>query len=291
MTERTDRGHYLFGVCLLLLSGVVLSTLGVGLRQIESATGWQILFYRSFSFILTLFLIILIRYRGKFFQAFYRVGRQGLLVGIFLAASSTLYIFSMLNTTVANAVFMVSTTPFLAAAFGWLMLRERVGGATWVAMAVALGGVGLMMADGLSGGGLLGVLLAAGVAVSTALMLVTVRGSHDIDMIPALVVTGVITACVSAFMVTDFEVSSHDLAWTCFLGAGQYACGFALLTAGARYVPVAQVALLTLTETVLAPIWAWWGAAEVPSLLTLVGGAIVLSATASRAWAGLREKT
>lgn len=290
MTDRAERSRYLFGVGLLLLSGVVLSTLGVGLRQIESASGWQILFYRSFSFILTLFLIIAIRYRSNFFRAFYRVGRQGLLVGIFLASSSTLYVFSMLNTTVANAVFMVSTTPFLAAAFGWLMLKERVGGATWVAMVVALSGVGLMMADGFSGGGLLGVILAAGVAITTALMLVTVRGSQEIDMIPALVVTGVITASVSAFMVTDFEVSGHDLTWTCFLGAGQYACGFALLTAGARHVPVAQVALLTLTETVLAPVWAWWGAAEVPSLLTLIGGAIVLAAAASRAFAGLRAR-
>lgn len=273
-----------------MVSSVILSTLGVGIRQIEDASGWQILFYRSFSFILTLLLIVLVRYRANFFRAFHRIGRRGFLVGVFLASSSTLYVFSMLNTTVANAVFMVSTTPFVAAALGWLMLKERVGRSTWIAMTVALTGVTLMLADGFAGGGLVGVVLAAGVAITTAFMLVTIRGSQKIDMIPALVVAGVITSSLSAFMTDDFRISDHDLLWTSLLGAGQYACGFALLTAGLRYVPVAQVALLTLTETVLSPVWAWWGAAEIPSTLTLIGGIVVLGAAGSRAWAGLREQ-
>ena len=278
------------GVCLVLLSGVVLSTLGVGIRQVEVASGWQILFYRSLSFIVTLCLIIALRYRSNFFHAFSRIGGRGLLVGLFLACASSLYVFSMLNTTVANAVFMVSTTPFIAAALGWMLLKERVGPSTWIAMTVALAGIGLMLVDGFSGGGLIGVVLAAGVAVTTALMLVAVRGSQEIDMIPALVVAGSITAALSALMVTDFQVTDHDLLWIVVLGAGQYACGFALLTAGARYVPVAQVGLLCLIETVLAPVWAWWGAAEVPSMLTLIGGIVVLGAAGSRAWAALREQ-
>jgi len=290
LTEGARHNHYVLGVCLVLVSGVILSTLGVGIRQIEDASGWQILFYRSFSFILTLLLIVLVRYRSDFFRAFHRIGRRGFLVGIFLASSSMLYVFSMLNTTVANAVFMVSTTPFVAAALGWLMLKERVGRSTWIAMTVALAGIALMLADGFVGGGLVGVVLAAGVAITTAFMLVTIRGSQEIDMIPALVVAGVITASLSAFMADDFRISDHDLLWTSLLGAGQYACGFALLTAGLRYVPVAQVALLTLTETVLAPVWAWWGAAEIPSMLTLIGGIVVLGAAGSRAWAGLRDQ-
>jgi DME family drug/metabolite transporter len=278
------------GVCLVGLSGVVLSTLGVGIRQIEAASGWQILFYRSLSFIVTLCLIIALRYRSNFFRAFSHIGSRGLLVGLFLACASSLYVFSMLNTTVANAVFMVSTTPFVAAALGWMLLKERVGPSTWIAMTVALAGIGLMLVDGFSGGGLIGVVLAAGVAVTTALMLVAVRGSQEIDMIPALVVAGAITAALSALMVTDFQVTDHDLLWIVVLGAGQYACGFALLTAGARYLPVAQVGLLCLMETVLAPVWAWWGAAEVPSMLTLIGGIVVLGAAGSRAWTALREQ-
>ena len=280
--------HYLLGVVLVLASGAVLSTLGVGLRQVESAGGWQILFYRSLAFTAMLLLIVTIRYRGGAVTAFRSIGRRGFLVALFLASSSLLYVFAMLNTTVANATFIVSTTPFMAAALGWLVLRESVTLATWVAMAVALLGVVLMVADGMETGALIGVGLALGVALGTACMLVTVRGASEIDMIPALVIAGVVTGIFTACMVSDFQISPHDMMVSFLLGAGQYAIGFVLLTAGTRYVPVAEVALLSLVETVLAPLWAWWGAGEIPSTLTIVGGIVVLSAALGRGIIGLR---
>jgi drug/metabolite transporter (DMT)-like permease len=280
--------HYRLGIFLVLASALALSTLGVGLRQIEAADGWQILFYRSLSFTLTLLIIVAIRSGGRIIAPFRRIGGQGLLVGVFLAGCSMLYVFAMLHTTIANASFVVSTTPFIAAALGWLLLGERVGRATWVAMAAALAGVGLMVADGLGTGGIAGIALALACAFFTAGMLVTVRGAHEIDMIPALTIAGVLTALCSAALASDLEVSAHDMGVAFLLGAGQYAVGYALLTAGARYVPVAEVGLLTLLDTVLNPIWGWLGAGEVPSALTLIGGAIVLGAALSRALAGMR---
>lgn len=283
--------HYLLGVILVLASGTVLSTLGVGLRQVEFAGGWQILFCRSISFTLMLLLIIAVRYRGGVVAAFRSIGRRGFVVALFLATSSLLYVFAMLNTTVANATFIVSTTPFMAAALGWLVLRESVAVSTWIAMAVALTGVGLMVVDGMETGSLIGVGLALAVAFFTACMMVTVRGATEIDMIPALVIVGMLTGVFTACMVSDFEISTHDLTVAFLLGAGQYAIGFVLLIAGTRYVPVAEVGLLSLMETVLSPIWAWWGAEEIPSVLTIVGGGIVLAAAVSRGVIGLRVRT
>ena len=282
--------HYLLGVILVLASGTVLSSLGVGLRQVESAGGWQILFYRSISFTLMLLLIIAVRYRGGVVAAFRSIGRRGFVVALFLATSSLLYVFAMLNITVANATFVVSTTPFMAAALGWLVLRESVAVSTWIAMAVALIGVGLMVVDGMETGSLIGVVLALAVAFFTACMLVTVRGATEIDMIPALVIAGMLTGVFTGCMVSDFEISTHDLTVSFLLGAGQYAIGFVLLIAGTRYVPVAEVGLLSLMETVLSPIWAWWGTAEIPSVLTIVGGSIVLAAAVSRGVIALRVR-
>ena len=198
--------HYLLGVILVLASGTVLSTLGVGLRQVEFAGGWQILFCRSISFTLMLLLIIAVRYRGGVVAAFRSIGRRGFVVALFLATSSLLYVFAMLNTTVANATFIVSTTPFMAAALGWLVLRESVAVSTWIAMAVALTGVGLMVVDGMETGSLIGVGLALAVAFFTACMMVTVRGATEIDMIPALVIVGMLTGVFTACMVSDFEI-------------------------------------------------------------------------------------
>ena len=247
--------RYLLGVVLVLLSATALSTLGIGLRHVEDASGWQILFYRSLSFTLSLTILVIIRSRGKLLSALTAIGPKGLLVGGLLATCSSMIVFSMLNTTVANTTFVISTTPFFAAALGWLVLREPVSRSTWVMMAVAITGIGLMLADGLTGGGLYGITLAFGVAICTGLMLVTVRSSRHIDMIPALIIAGLLTTAISFSLAGNLDISNHDRLISILLGCGQYALGFALLIAGTRYVPVAQVALLGLLEAVLAPTW------------------------------------
>ena len=281
--------HYKLGLMLVLTAAVVLSTFGLGIRQVETADGWQILFYRSLSFTLTLLLIIAVRYRGRVITPIRRIGRRGIVVGVFLATASSLLVFSVLHTTIANAFFMMSTMPFVAAILGRIVLKELVPFSTWLAIAVALSGILLMVADGLVAGGLLGILFAGGVAICGATMLVTVRGARDIDMIPALVLAGIFTAGFSSLMVSDFHIPRSDLFWILLLGSGQYAFGFSLLVAGTRYVPVAEVTLLSMLETVLGPTWVWLGANEVPSNFTIGGGIIVLGAAAARAIIGIRQ--
>ena len=85
-------------------------------------------------------------------------------------------------------------------------------------------------------------------------------------------------------------LSGHDLVLCLFLGVAQYTGGFVLITLGARFLPAAEVALLSLAETVLAPIWVWAGVGEVPALLTLAGGAVVLSAVVAQAATGMRSQ-
>ena len=62
------------------------------------------------------------------------------------------------------------------------------------------------------------------------------------------------------------------------MGAGQIGLGLALLTMGARLIPAAQVALITLLEVVLGPLWVWLAYDERPEPATLLGGAIVIVA-------------
>jgi drug/metabolite transporter (DMT)-like permease len=73
-------------------------------------------------------------------------------------------------------------------------------------------------------------------------------------------------------------IGGGDVVWLAALGIGQIGLGFALLTVGARLIPAAQVGLITLLEVVLGPLWVWLALDERPSTLTLVGGAIVITA-------------
>ena len=72
--------------------------------------------------------------------------------------------------------------------------------------------------------------------------------------------------------------AARTSSWLALLGGGQIGLGLALLTVGARLIPAAQVALITLLEVVLGPLWVWIALAERPDNATLAGGAIVIAA-------------
>ena len=286
---RVRHGHHATGVALVLVAGVILSLAGITFRHMEAASGGQILFYRSLAFSIVLALYLALRYRARTVRAFVAVGRPGLVVALSLGLGSACYVFALLLTTVANALFLISSAPFMAAVLGWIVLRERVGAATWVTMTIALAGISIMIFNGIQSGRLLGNLVALGTPVSFAIMLVTIRRAAGRDMIPAICLAGLVGAALGLATSDSLVLSRHDLALCLFLGVFQYAGGFVLITLGARYLPAAEVALLSLTEVVLAPIWVWVGVGEVPAPLTLAGGGIVLSAVIAQAVLGMRS--
>lgn len=280
---------YPLGVFMVMMAGVCLSIGGIVLRNVEQADGWQILFYRGISFAITVLCLLTVRYRGRLIEPFRRIGMAGAAVALFLGLGSSCYIFAILLTTVANVVFIIGAAPIFTAAAAWLVLGERVTAVGLGCMIGALAGIGLMFADGLVAGRWLGNLLALGVVVSFSGMLVVLRSSKAIDMLPATCLAGMVAAILSAIMADDLVISLHDLKLAVLLGTVQFGGGFILITMGSRYVPAAEVALLSLTEAILAPIWVWIGVNEVPSLLTLSGSAIVLLAVVSLGISGMRR--
>ncbi len=281
---------YAFGVMLVLIGGACLSTGGILLRNVESASGWQILFYRGLSFAITLFLILLIRYRSRTLNAFRAVGVRGLWVALVLGLGSVAYVFAMLNTTVANVVFIIGAAPLITALIGWLFLRERLSVTSIASMIIAFLGIGLMFADGINAGRWLGNVIALLVVLSFALMLILIRGAKHMDMLPATCMAGLVVAGVSLFMTKNLIISQHDLLIAILLGCVQFTGGFMLITIGTRYVPAAEVALFSLSEAVLAPLWVWLGVNEIPSRLTIAGCLVVLTAVVAYCVVGIRTE-
>jgi drug/metabolite transporter (DMT)-like permease len=59
--------------------------------------------------------------------------------------------------------------------------------------------------------------------------------------------------------------------------------GLALLTVGARLIPPAEVAVISLLEVVLGPLWVWLAYGERPTTATLAGGIVVVVAVVIQA--------
>lgn len=282
--------RYGYGVTLVIVGGVFLSTSGILLRNIEAASGWQILFYRGIAFALTLFLLLWLRYRGGTFDAFRAIGRPGLWAALVLGLGSICYVFAILTTTVANAVFIIGAAPLATAAVAWLVLGERTSRFGIAAMLVSLSGIGLMFADGLVAGRWLGNIAALGVVASFVVFLLIIRQRRGVDMLPATCLSGLVMGGIAGLFAGSFSISGHDLAIAIAMGCLQFGIGFWCFTVATRYILASEVALFALTESILAPIWVWIGVGERPSELTFAGSAIVLLSVGAYCISGIRAE-
>ena len=269
---------YTRGVIMILASGLFLSTSGIGFRIIEQASGWQILFYRSFFMIGLLIGVLAVKSKGRLLTQFRGLRGEDFLLALFLGTGIVAYVFALLLTTVANALFILSSVPFITALLGWLILREAVPSRTWITIAMAMIGLAIMVGNGLASGRYLGNLIALWLPISYAASVILVRRSSQPNMLVALCLAGVVSLVCAAPFIGDLVISRHDLLVSAYLGIFQVGLGFTFMVLGARYVPAAQVGLLALVEPVLAPLWAWMVAAEIPAHTTLIGGAIIFLA-------------
>jgi len=269
---------YTRGVIMILASGLFLSTSGIGFRIIEQASGWQILFYRSFFMIGLLIGVLAVKSKGRLLTQFRGLRGEDFLLALFLGTGIVAYVFALLLTTVANALFILSSVPFITALLGWLILREAVPSHTWITIAMAMIGLAIMVGNGLASGRYLGNLIALWLPISYAASVILVRRSSQPNMLVALCLAGVVSLVCAAPFIGDLVISRHDLLVSAYLGIFQVGLGFTFMVLGARYVPAAQVGLLALVEPVLAPLWAWMVAAEIPAHTTLIGGAIIFLA-------------
>lgn len=286
---------YLNGVLLVLMAGVFWSTMGLGIRNIEAANVWQILLYRSFS--LSIFLFILISFRSGFkpIQTIKRSGIAGVIGGLGLVMAFSGGIYAIQTTTVANAMFLFASAPFFAAIFGWIILRESVRQGTWIATVVAMIGIAVMVIDGIAIGRMAGNITALLSALGFAVFTIALRWKKLEDMLPAVFLAGIFAMIISSiFCVSQgysFTLSHNDAGIALALGVFQVGTGLAIYTVGSRVVPAAELALLSMTEVLLGPVWVWLFIGETASLYTLVGGVILLIAIAGNALSGIRRKT
>ena len=292
-----QQGHA-FGVLLLLGSGLVASTGGPLFRAIESATAWQLLFYRALGLLLVVGCYAWAKAGWRFRAAFGGLGWRGLAAALCLSGASISYISAMQLTTVANVMFMVATSPLVGALLGRIFLHERVQPVTWAAMAIAVCGIGIMVSDGLETRQLWGNLAGFGAGGGFACFAIILRGAalggHRIDPNTALCASAVLSVAAGAFVAessgTGLLLSVPDTAYALALGMLQLGCALLLFTIGSRYLTAAEALLLALVEVVCSPLWTWLLFSERPSDLALLGGLVLLSGLVLQGAWGLRRR-
>ena len=263
------------------LAALAWSSAGVLQRELSVGTATQVAGRAVFAALALLAFVVVSEGRGVV-RPFASMGMAELAVAACTAVASGSFIVALNHATVANVLVMQAVAPFAAALIAWVALRERVSRRTAVAMVVALGGVALMV-GGPGASSSLGIGLSAVMTLAFAAALVITRHRRDISMAPAICLSQVLVIVVTAPFAHPATIDAYNLALLALLGVGQMGLGLAFLTVGARLIPAAEVALITLLEVVLGPLWVWIALSERPSTSTLVGGAVVLFAVVVQA--------
>lgn len=285
---------YRNGLLCVIAAGTLWSTVGLGIRLIENAEVWQILLYRSCSLTPFLFVVLWFRSGGQPLRQVRRAGLPAVIGGFALVAAYAGGIIALQTTSVANAMLLFASAPFFTAGLGWLVLGETVRRATGLAILIALLGIGIMVSQDLSSGAMLGNLAALGSALGFAVFTVALRWGKTEDMMPAVFLSGsfaiVITGSICVLRELPFLLSANDASIALAMGVCQVGAGLVLYTIGSKTVPSAELALLSMAEVVLGPLWVWLFLGETAGLYTLIGGAVLLAAIAGNALSGLRRK-
>lgn len=258
------------------LSALAWSSAGVVQRNLTVDPMTQVVGRSTFA-CLAILAFVAIAERADTPRAFRSMRRVELSFAVCTAISSAAFILALNATTVANVLLLQAAAPLLAAALGQVFLGEQVGARVWIATLVALAGMAIVV--GGPGGGLSpGLILAGVVAVSFAASIVLARRHSDVSMAPASCVGQLLLVVCLAPLSHPAQVGAHDLLLLGGLGIGQIGLGFVLLTLGARLIPAAEIALLSLLEVVLGPLWVWLARGEIPAPATLAGGCVILLA-------------
>ena len=281
------------GPFLIFLGALCLSFGGLIVKSFEGANLWQILFWRSVFFSITILLFLLITYKKKLFNSFYLSGFPGFIAGVILSLGFCGYVVAMYSTTVANTNFIISLQILFLAIFGYFFLKEKVSSVTLFSIILAMLGVLIMVGNSLTPGELTGNLAAFSMPITFAVLIIIVRKYPSIDMVPAQFVAGICCCLIGYFFSNKIMISNHDIFLGFLAGFFQIGFGFIFITIGARTTPSAMVGIIMLSESVLGPLWAFLFVSERPSIFSLIGGAIILFAVLIQFYTLLRksEKT
>jgi drug/metabolite transporter (DMT)-like permease len=269
-------------LALMVAAPVLWSSAGVVTRHIERAEPIEQVFWRSF-FAFAFVAGALVFTKKNPLRAALAAGGAGLFSGAMWAVMFTAFIIALSLTTTANALVVMSIAPLLTVVCARIVLTDPIPLRTWLAALAAMAGIALMFSSSMDKHAL-GMLVALAIPVASALNVVALRKhSAQVDLIPAVMLGGALSALVALPLAFPISASGRDLALLAFLGVFQLGlpCMFLVMASRALYAP--EIALLGLLEVVLGPLWAWLGAGERPANATLLGGALVLAALTANA--------
>jgi drug/metabolite transporter (DMT)-like permease len=277
------------GILLIILSAVAYSSAGFFTRLIH-LDAWTMLFWRGLFAGLMILCVIIVQERRNALAAMRAIGRPGVAAALCSTAATILYLNAFRRTSVADVAVVFAVAPFLTAGLGWLWLGLKETWTTLAASFVAMIGVSIMANGAVADGHLSGDLLAFGMTLLMAIMMLIIRQQHETPMLPAACLSALLCPLVVWPFAAPLEIGTTDLLKLFLFGTTQFGLGLVFLVIGGRLVSATENALINTLELPLAVAWVWVCFNEMPTGSGLLGGIIVMAAVAAHVWYSSRSQ-
>jgi len=280
------QNNYFLGFVLVVISGLVWSLGAPLVRFLEDAEHYRLpfLFYRGITLFLVVIAYALLREGRNFLNSLKRIDIWSVFGGLVLSLTMFGWIYALTTTTVAVSLLMLALAPILTAFLGYLILGEKLSRVTLVNMVIVVGGVFVMVWDAEKSSTLIGATYGFFVALGFAVYTITIRHNPEIPKLLTPALAGLFSVILVSILLvatgTSFEMPPINIGIS-FIHSVVIAVGLILFGLGAKYLPSAELVLLTLLEVVAGIFWAWLpiiGINEIPETNTIIGGLFILTA-------------
>ena len=262
-----------FGITSL---GMLLMSFESPLIKMTHVPAQNVTFYFGICMFLTMNLTLWLKHKSNIVSLYTHHLRSILLSGFCIGLSNLLFILAVKHTSVASAVFILSTGPLVSAMIAFIFFKQKTPLRTFVAIAFVFVGLGIILYNDFGLGNMEGNLYAFGCVFAFVSMLAILERDKEANRL-ACFGTGALMASLLAFLTAPIVIpDAYSFSIIVFMGALLTPLSRAFIGIGTKVLPSVEVALLTIIEPVCAPFWVWILLDEKPHPNTLLGGAIIL---------------
>ena len=246
------------------------------LIKMTSLPAQSLTFYFGLFMFISTNLALFIRQKNSLVELYRRERKPILLSAIFMGTSNLFFVLAIKNTTVASAVFILSSAPLISALIAFFMFRTKTPKRIFIATFFVFCGLLLILMDDLEGGRWEGNLYAFLCVLSFSSLFSVLERYKEVSRLACIGGGGLMAAFLAGITSAIVLPDIHSLWIIFFMGAILTPISRVFIGVGTKTLSSADVTLLTIIETVLAPIWVWIFLSEEPTTNTLWGGGIII---------------
>ena len=265
-----------FGISIIFLGVFLVSFGGLTVKSFETENPLQILFWRQFFFSITIFIFLLTKYKKDIFKVLIKSSIVSLIMGCGLFFGFVSFVYSMLNTSVANVNFINTTQVIFLTIFSFIFLKEKINLITLISIMIAFIGIVIIFLNSLYVGDLKGNVIALAIPLCFAGVVIFVKKFPNCDLTLSGIIGSFFVMIYALFASEYIFISRHDFLLSIVAGIFQTGLPFILLIIASKYISSSIIGLVMLLEALMGPAWAFIFINDIPSINVFIGGSFIL---------------